>query len=77
MSNIIGVAGLLGVAFVVLKLMGYIYWSWWLVTLPFWVGFALELIGLVIFLGGVLVYRSKTSKEGSFRFEEKDKWGSK
>lgn len=32
------VLGLLGVAFVVLKLTGFISWSWWLVTLPFWGG---------------------------------------
>jgi phosphoglycerol transferase MdoB-like AlkP superfamily enzyme len=30
------ITGLLGVAFVVLKLTGYIDWSWWWVTLPFW-----------------------------------------
>lgn len=35
-SSGIGVFGLLGVAFVVLKLMGYITWSWWWVTAPFW-----------------------------------------
>jgi hypothetical protein len=32
----VGVAGLLGVAFVVLKLCGVIDWSWWYVTMPFW-----------------------------------------
>ena len=30
------ITGLLGVAFVVLKLMGIITWSWWWVTAPFW-----------------------------------------
>lgn len=35
-SGGIGVSGLLGVAFVVLKLMGIITWSWWWVTAPFW-----------------------------------------
>lgn len=35
-SQGIGVAGLLGVAFVVLKLCGVINWSWWWVTCPFW-----------------------------------------
>lgn len=30
------IAGLLGVAFVVLKLTGVIDWSWWWVTAPFW-----------------------------------------
>ncbi len=39
--------GLLGIVFVVLKLIGTITWSWWLVTLPFWGGIVL---GTVIFL---------------------------
>lgn len=30
------VLGLLGVAFVVLKLIGVIAWSWWWVLAPFW-----------------------------------------
>ena len=36
------------VAFVVLKLMGYIDWSWWYVTLPFWGGAAVVLGVLLI-----------------------------
>lgn len=37
----IGILGILGVVFVVLKLTGVIAWSWLWVTLPFWGGFAL------------------------------------
>ena len=48
-SNGIGVFGLLGVAFVVLKLTGYIDWSWWWVTAPFWGGFAL-LLGVLLII---------------------------
>lgn len=48
-----GVLGLLGVAFVVLKLLGYITWSWWWVTCPFWaplaVAFAIIVIAVVIY----------------------------
>lgn len=40
----------LGCLFVALKLMGYINWSWWLVTLPFWAG---PVIGIVL-LGALL-----------------------
>ena len=40
MSKGIGIIGLLGIAFIVLKLTGFISWSWWLITLPFWGGFA-------------------------------------
>ena len=51
-SGGIGILGLLGIVFVVLKLTGYIDWSWWWVTAPFWGGLALcgviGLIGLVV-----------------------------
>lgn len=54
-SGGIGVLGLLGVAFVILKLCGVISWSWWWVTLPFWGGFALVLVILVgVFFGVAL-----------------------
>ena len=46
-SGGIGVLGLLGVLFVGLKLMGFIDWSWWYVTLPFWGGFAF-ILGLTL-----------------------------
>lgn len=44
----VGVLGLLGIAFVVLKMTGNINWSWWLVTLPFWGGFALLFSVIII-----------------------------
>jgi len=43
--------GILGVAFVVLKLTGFIDWSWWWVTAPFWGGIALAFaIGIAYFV---------------------------
>lgn len=53
-SSGIGVLGLLGVAFVVLKLTGYITWSWWWVTAPFWIGFAIAAFILLIL--GIITY---------------------
>jgi len=47
-SSGIGVIGLLGVAFVVLKLTGYISWSWWWVTLPFWGGLVIVILILMV-----------------------------
>jgi len=52
-SSSTNIAGLLGVAFVILKLTGYITWSWWWVTLPFWGGLALVLA--LLFGGGIIV----------------------
>jgi len=54
-SGGIGVLGLLGVCFVVLKLTHVIAWSWWWVTLPFWGGFALLIVGFVVYLGIAMV----------------------
>jgi len=48
-----GVLGLLGVAFVILKLLGYINWSWWLVLLPFW-GPAVIVLILSLIVGLIL-----------------------
>ena len=47
-TNGIGVFGLLGVAFVVLKLTKVIDWSWWWVTAPFWIGIVLALLFILV-----------------------------
>lgn len=46
----VSVAGLLGVAFIVLKLCGVIDWSWLWVLAPFWIPLAVALIALAIVL---------------------------
>ncbi len=46
----IGVLGLLGITFVVLKITGFINWSWWWVTAPFWGGFALVAACFIAYL---------------------------
>ena len=46
------ILGLLGLLFVGLKLTGYITWSWWWVTLPFWGPFALFVAIVVLMLLG-------------------------
>lgn len=53
----VGVLGLLGVVFVTLKLTGFINWSWWYVTLPFWGGaaFVLGVIAIVFIFAIVAV----------------------
>ncbi len=58
----IGILGLLGVAFVVLKLCKVIDWSWWWVTCPFWGGLALILIMLIVAILLTLISTNKNSK---------------
>ena len=46
-------AFVLFVVFLVLKLCGVIAWSWWLVTMPLWIGFAI-VVAVMIFGGGLV-----------------------
>lgn len=55
-----GVFGLLGVAFVVLKLCGVIDWSWWWVTAPFWIAAVIFIVALALALG-FIKWRSTSS----------------
>jgi hypothetical protein len=49
-SGGVGFTGLLTVAFVVLKLTGYIDWSWWWVLSPLWIGAVVALVVVSIML---------------------------
>jgi len=40
----IGFLGVLGIAFIVLKLIGTISWSWWLVLMPIYLPLALAAV---------------------------------
>jgi hypothetical protein len=46
-SGGIGIAGVLTIVFVVLKLVGVIAWSWWWVLSPLWISFGLFLLIVV------------------------------
>lgn len=52
----IGLGGILFVVFLILKLTGYIDWSWWWVTAPLWIPFVIAMIFLVFILA-VSVFR--------------------
>ena len=51
----IGFFGLLTIVFIILKLTGYIDWSWWWVLAPFWIPWAIVLIVLGILGIGALI----------------------
>lgn len=44
----VGFCEVLGIVFIVLKLVGVIDWSWWLVLLPIYAPLAIFLLGAVI-----------------------------
>lgn len=49
-SSGIGFSGLLTIVFIVLKLTGYINWSWWWVLSPLWIEAGLVLLIILIAL---------------------------
>ena len=51
-SGGLGLAGVLGVVFIVLKLVGVIAWKWVWVLSPFWIELILAVIVLIISLIG-------------------------
>jgi hypothetical protein len=50
-SGGIGFTGLLTIVFVTLKLLGKISWSWWWVLSPLWIGGAVFLVFMALFVG--------------------------
>ena len=55
-----GIAGLLGVAFIVLKLTKVIDWSWWWVTSPFWIPAAALAAGALVVALFYVIYKLAT-----------------
>jgi hypothetical protein len=55
-SSGIGFAGLLTIAFIVLRLCGVIAWSWWWVLSPLWISAlaAFAIIAVVLLVAGVV-----------------------
>lgn len=49
-SSGINVFSVVGIVFIILKLVGVIDWSWWWVTLPLWGGIVLLGVLLVVLL---------------------------
>lgn len=59
----IGFFPILGLIFIVLKLTGFIDWSWYLVTLPIWGGLVLSIIILLVVY---LIFLRKRSKKNIY-----------
>jgi hypothetical protein len=54
-SSGVTISGLLGVAFIILKLCKVISWSWLWVLAPFWIPAGIGLLVLIVYLISVLV----------------------
>lgn len=60
----VGIASLLLVAFIVLKLTGVIAWSWWWVLAPAWIPLAIAALAfLVVFVILTIANNAKTASQ--------------
>ena len=55
----IGFTGLLTIAFIVLKLVGVIDWSWFWVLSPLWISFALFIVVLILIFLPIILFGRK------------------
>ena len=69
-SGGIGFCGLLAIAFIVLKLMGVIKWSWLWVLSPLWIPTAIAIFVLLIALVIYLIRKSNRKRKYRNRFKE-------
>jgi hypothetical protein len=55
-SGGIGLGGVVFVVFLVLKLVGYISWSWWWITAPLWIPacIVLAIAGVALLVAGIV-----------------------
>lgn len=58
-SGGIGFCGLLAIAFIVLKLLHYIDWSWWWVLSPLWIPILVLLAILILYILFGFLFRKK------------------
>lgn len=61
----IGFSGLLTIVFIVLKLTGYIDWSWWWVLSPIWISISLLL--LIFAIAVAVAVKRENSLSGRLR----------
>lgn len=58
-NNGLGFTGSLTLLFVLLKLTGYITWSWWWVLSPIWISFAILLTVFLVAFAVIAIFSGK------------------
>lgn len=60
-SSGIGFWGLLQIVFIVLKILGIVNWSWWLVLIPVWISvLSFLIVFIIMFIASGLLERKYT-----------------
>ena len=61
-SGGVGLATVIGIVFIILKLVEVIAWSWWWVLSPFWIPLGLALVAIVSWVA-ILIIKYKYDKK--------------
>ena len=62
-SGGVGLATVIGIVFIILKLVGVIAWSWWWVLSPFWIPLGLALVIAIVARIAILIIKYKYDKK--------------
>ena len=69
-----GLASMLFLVFLVLKLTGVIDWSWWWVTAPLWIACGLWIVIVGLVLGGVALVAGGLFAHKRWKWRKNRKW---
>lgn len=72
-SNGIGFCGTLFLIFLILKLCKVINWSWWLITMPLWIGFTIYILCIILILMLAYIGKKRSNKRILEKFNKNKK----
>lgn len=72
-SNGIGFCGTLFLIFLILKLCKVINWSWWLITMPLWIGFTIYILCIILILILACIGKKRSNKRILEKFNKNKK----
>ena len=55
----LGILGVVEIVFIILKLLGVINWSWWIVLIPLWIDLGITLLAILIIIIVAIIMANK------------------
>jgi len=73
MKITLGISLLTFLTFLILKLTHVIHWSWWIITIPLWGGFALFITSFILLICAILVLTTIDNSLIEYTYRDKKK----
>ena len=55
----LGILGVVEIVFIILKLLGIINWSWWIVLIPLWIDLGITLLIILVIIIVAIIMANK------------------